>query len=118
MAHFAKVENGIVVNVIVAEQDFIDSGVVGDPAAWIQTSYNTHGGVHVLGGSPLRKNFAGIGCTYDIVRDAFIPLKEFDSWVLDEFSCTWKAPVPYPDDGAYYLWDENTLSWVKENIDF
>ena len=91
MSHFAKIdENNIVVQVIVAEQDFIDSGAVGDPSNWIQTSYNTKGGVHVLGDTPLRKNYTGLGYTYDSVRDAFIPPKSYDSWVLNEDSCLWE----------------------------
>ena len=89
MAHFAQVQNGIVVNVIVAEQDFIDSGAVGDPSEWIQTSYNTKGGVHLLGGTPLRMNFAGIGYTYDSFRDAFIEPNPGDGFVFDEATCTW-----------------------------
>jgi len=113
MAHFAKVENNIVVQVIVANQDVIDSGLFGNPLLWIQTSYNTHGGVHTLGGTPLRKNFAGTGYTYDTVRDAFIPPKPYPSWVLDEQTCLWEAPIPYPNDGNSYIWDEPTLSWIK-----
>lgn len=118
MAHFAKVENGTVTQVIVAEQDFIDSGAVGDPASWVQTSYNTRGGVHYGqdgnpdGGVALRKNYAGIGYAYDAVRDAFIPPKPFDSWVLVEESCLWEAPVAMPTDGQRYTWDEATASWV------
>jgi hypothetical protein len=76
MAHFAKIQNNIVTQVIVAEQDVIDSGLFGDPASWIQTSYNTHNGVHILGGTPLRKNFAGIGYTYDFIADEFNPPSE------------------------------------------
>lgn len=113
MAHFAKVENNIVVQVIVANQDVIDSGLFGNPLLWIQTSYNTHGGVHTLGGTPLRKNFAGTGYTYDTVRDAFIPPKPYPSWVLDEQTCLWEAPIPYPNDGNSYIWDEPTLSWTE-----
>ena len=113
MAHFAKVENNIVVEVIVAEQDVIDSGLFGNPLSWIQTSYNTHGGVHILGGTPLRKNFAGVGYTYDTVRDAFISPKPYQSWVLDEQTCLWEAPISYPNDGKSYIWDEPTLSWVE-----
>ena len=92
MSHFAQVENGIVTHVIVAEQDFIDSGAVGDPATWIQTSYNTYAGQHPEG-RPLRKNYAGIGYTYDSVRDAFIAPKPADTdtatYILDEVTCTW-----------------------------
>lgn len=118
MAHFAKVENGTVTQVIVAEQDFIDSGAVGDPASWVQTSYNTRGGVHYGqdgnpdGGVALRKNYAGIGYTYDAGRDAFIPPKPFASWVLNEDSCLWEAPVEMPHDENRYTWDEATTSWV------
>jgi hypothetical protein len=112
MSHFAKVENGYVTQVIVAEQDFINSGHVGDSTQWIQTSYNTQGGVHTLGGTPLRKNYAGIGYSYDSERDAFIPPKPFASWVLNEDTCLWDAPVARPDDGKAYTWNEETTSWV------
>jgi len=116
MAHFAKVnEQGIVEQVIVAEQDVIDSALFGLPSSWIQTSYNTHGGVHANGGTPLRKNYAGIGYTYDSVRDAFIPPKPFSSWLLNEDSCLWESPVPYPNDGKQYQWNEETTSWVLVN---
>ena len=116
MSHFAKVENNIVTQVIVAEQDVIDSGLFGNPAAWIQTSYNTHGGIHVLGGTPLRKNFAGIGYTYDPTLDAFIPPQPWPSWVLDENRCRWEAPIPRPDDTYTWIWDEPTLSWIKSKL--
>ena len=76
-----------------------------------RTSYNTSGGVHSEGGTPFRKNYAGIGYTYDFARDAFIPPKPFDSWVLDENSCLWEAPVAMPDDGQAYEWNEETTSW-------
>ena len=113
MSHFAEVDStNTVLRVIVAEQDFINSGAVGDPAHWIQTSYNTHGGVHALGGTPLRKNYAGIGYTYDTSRDAFIPPKPFASWVLNETTANWDAPVPMPTDGKMYRWDESTIQWV------
>lgn len=114
MAHFAKVENGIVTQVIVAEQDFINSGAVGNPENWIQTSYNTYGGVHLLGGTPLRKNFAGVGFTYNIEKDAFIPPKplQYESWVLNEEKCIWEAPIEMPSDGKPYYWDEELLEWV------
>ena len=113
MSHFAKIENEIVTQVIVAEQDFIDSGAVGNPSDWIQTSYNTHGGVHLLGGIPLRKNYAGLGFTYDKERDAFIPPKPYASWILDEDSCLWNPSVAMPTDGKEYKWDEDTLSWIE-----
>jgi hypothetical protein len=95
MSHFAQIDpNNIVVSVIVAEQDFIDSGVVGDPKTWVQTSYNTYAGAHKLGGTPLRKNYAGIGYTYDPQRDAFIAPKPGDGeYVLNEDTCLW-TPVP------------------------
>lgn len=109
MSHFAKVENGIVTQVIVAEQDVIDSGAFGD--GWVQTSYNTYGGQHPEG-RPLRKNYAGIGFTYDQSRDAFIPPQPFPSWTLDEETCLWNPPIAYPDDGNRYTWDEATTSWV------
>jgi hypothetical protein len=118
MSHFAKIEDGIVTQVIVAEQDFINSGAVGDPALWIQTSYNTRGGVHYGqdgepdGGVALRKNYAGIGYSYDPVLDAFIPPKPFDSWVINETTGLWDAPVPRPDDGQIYMWNEDTANWV------
>ena len=78
-----------------------------------QTSYNTHGGQHLLGGTPLRKNYAGIGYTYDASKDAFIPPKPFNSWVLDETTCWWEAPVAYPSDGKEYDWDEDNTQWVE-----
>ena len=111
MAHFAKVENGIVTQVIVAEQDVIDSGLFGEPSLWVQTSYNTFGGQHKLGGTPLRKNYAGIGYTYDKNRDAFISPKPYNSWTLNEETCLWESPTPYPQDGQKYGWNEETLNW-------
>ena len=114
MAHFAQIdENNIVTRVLVIEQDVVDTGLFGEPSSFVQTSYNTHGGVHRLGGTPLRKNYAGIGYTYDSVRDAFIPPKPFNSWVLNETTCQWDSPVLMPTDDKMYLWDENTLSWVE-----
>ena len=120
MGHYAKVQNGIVSQVIVAEAEFFDTFVDSSPGQWIQTSYNTRGGVHYGqdgepdGGEPLRKNYAGIGYTYDAARDAFIPPQPFASWILNETSCLWEAPVAYPDDGNMYIWDEDTTSWVLE----
>lgn len=114
MSHFAHIDdNNIVTQVIVAEQDFINSGAVGDPSKWIQTSYNTYGGQHSNGGTPLRKNYAGIGYTYDPSRDAFYSPKPFNSWILDEQTCIWGAPTPMPTDGKIYSWNEDTLSWVE-----
>ena len=113
MSHFAKVENGVVTQVIVIEQDVLNTGHWGDPASWVQTSYNTSGGVHLQGGTPLRKNFAGIGYTYDAGRDAFIPPKIYASWTINETSCVWEPPIPYPQDDKRYKWDEPTTSWVE-----
>lgn len=110
MAHFAQVENGIVMQVIVADQDVIDSGVFG--SGWVQTSYNTQGGKHRLGGTPFRKNYAGIGYTYDSQRDAFIPPQPYPSWTLDEDTCLWQPLTLMPTDGKMYYWDEATLSWT------
>jgi len=120
MAHFAKVVSGTVTQVIVAEPEFFEKFVDTSPGEWIQTSYNTRGGVHYQANSndpsddqskALRKNYAGIGYTYDAQKDAFIPPKPFNSWVLDETSCLWEAPTPYPDDGERYTWNETTTSW-------
>lgn len=113
MAHYAKVINNIVEQIIVADQDVIDSGIFGDPAQWIQTSYNTKGGIHADNGYPLRKNFAFIGCTYDPSRDAFIPPKPFPSWQLNEETCLWYAPVTAPDDGKFYNWNEPMQIWEE-----
>ena len=113
MAHFAKVNNGIVKQVIVAEPEFFDTFVDSSPGQWIQTSYNTHGGVHATGGTPLRKNYAGIGYSYDSQRDAFIPPKPFASWTLNDDTCLWDAPTPMPTEGGPYVWDEPTTSWVE-----
>jgi hypothetical protein len=112
MSHFAQInQNNTVTQVIVADQDFIDSGVVGDPSTWIQTSYNTYGGQHRLGGTPLRKNYAGIGYYYDSELDAFIAPKPFESWILNSETCLWEAPIAKPE-GMYY-WNEEELTWVE-----
>ena len=111
MAHFAKVNNGIVIKVIVAEQEFIDNMIDNEPGKWVQTSYNTYGGVHLLGGTPLRKNYAGIGFTYDKDKDAFIPPKPFNSWTLNETTCLWDPPVAMPTDGQRYIWNETNQTW-------
>jgi len=120
MSHFAEAQDGIVQNVIVAEQEFIDSGAVGDSSNWIQTSYNTRGGIHYApssnisdNGIALRKNYAGIGYTYDSIRNAFYSPQPFPSWLLDDETCQWNAPVPMPDDGKIYNWDESTTSWIE-----
>ena len=112
MAHFAKVSNGVVVQVIVAEPEFFQTFVDTSPGEWIQTSYNTHGGQHPEG-RPLRKNYAGIGFTYDRTRDAFIPPKPYASWILNDTTCLWDAPTPMPTDGVY-TWNETTQSWVQQ----
>ena len=112
MAHFAKVVDGIVSTVIVAEPEFFDTFVDDSPGSWVQTSYNTYGGQHPED-CPLRKNYAGIGFTYDLVRDAFIPPQPFASWTLNEDTCLWNSPVAYPDDGETYEWNEETTSWIE-----
>jgi len=123
MAHFAKVDQGKVIQIIVAEPEFFDTFVDSSPGEWIQTSYNTRGGVHYEPDSntpssdqskALRKNYAGIGFSYDRDRDAFIPPQPYASWILNENTCLWDSPVPYPDDGNFYTWDESTTSWVLE----
>lgn len=111
MSHFAKVVDGIVTQVIVADPEFFNTFVDSSPGEWIQTSYNTRGGQHPEG-RPLRKNYAGIGFTYDRERDAFIPPQPYPSWLLDEETCLWNSPTPMPTDGIY-TWDEPTLSWVE-----
>jgi len=113
MAHFAKVVDGTVTQVIVAEPEFFDTFVDSSPGEWVQTSYNTRGGEHTLGGTPLRKNYAGIGYTYDRTRDAFVPPKPYASWILDDAKCLWDAPVAMPTDDKRYAWDEATTSWVE-----
>jgi|TARA_R110002051_G_C8373436_1_gene443921 hypothetical protein len=121
MSHFAEINSeNIVQRVLVADQDYIDSGAVGDANNWIQTSYDTHGGVHYApnshtpdGGIALRKNYAGIGYTYDATRDAFYEPQPFASWTLDDDTCLWNAPVAYPDDGKMYSWDEDNTEWVE-----
>jgi len=105
MSHFAKIDNNnIVTEVIVSEKDFINSGLVGDEFLWIQTSYS----------GSFRKNFAGVGSTYDKTRDAFIPPKPYPSWTLVEDTCQWTAPSAMPDDGKTYDWDEDTTSWKEK----
>ena len=121
MAHFAKlnseniVEQILVVSNEVAtdEQAGVDflNNLLKTSDTWKQTSYNTVGGVHKLGGTPFRKNYAGVGYKYDESRDAFIAPKPYNSWTLNETSCLWEAPTPYPDDGNLYIWDEENLTW-------
>ena len=104
MSHFAKINNNnIVTEVIVAEQDFINSGAVGDSFLWVQTSYNRN----------FRKNYASVGYTYDKSKDAFIAPKPYPSWTLVEDTCQWEAPTAMPDDGKAYKWDEATTTWVE-----
>ena len=119
MGHFAKVVDGKVTQVIVAEPEFFDTFVDSSPGAWIQTSYNTRGNVHYGqdgqpdGGVALRGNYAGVGYSYDAARDAFIPPQPYASWVLDDATCLWNAPVAIPTDGKLYAWDEATTSWKE-----
>ena len=121
MSHFAKVENGLVTQVIVAEQDFVDT----QEGTWVQTSYNTRGGVHYNpetgepdGGVALRKNYASVGFTYDSDKDAFIPPQPYPSWNLNEDTCLWEAPIYPPDqnDGTFYNWNEDTQQWDEYKI--
>lgn len=122
MGHFAKVVNDKVVQVIVAEPEFFQTFVDTSPGEWIQTSYNTRGGVHYVPDSntpsedqtkALRKNYAGIGFTYSREKDAFIPPQFYPSWVLNEDTCLWEPPVPMPEDGKTYTWDESIINWVE-----
>ena len=117
MSHFAKVCDGKVTQVIVAEPEFFDTFVDSSPGAWIQTSYNTRGGVHYGpdglpdGGEALRGNYAGIGYTYDQTNDVFYAPQPFASWTLSQTTWLWSAPVPYPADDQRYVWDEPTVNW-------
>ena len=118
MAHFAELdENNIVIQVIPAHDIYEDTGeelyqsITGK--VWKRTSYNTVEGVHLKGGIPFRKNYAGIGWKYDEVKDAFIPPKPFNSWILDENKCIWKATIEYPQDGLDYKWDESMVNWIQ-----
>lgn len=113
MAHYAKVLDGLVVNVMVAEASFFDTFVDDSPGTWLQTSYNTHGGVHANGGTPLRGNYAGIGYLYDAANDVFYAPQPFPSWTLSTTTWLWDAPTPMPTDGKVYGWDDTTLSWVE-----
>ena len=111
MAHFAKVVSGKVTQIIVAEPEFFETFTDDSPGEWIQISYNTHGGIHELGDTPFRKNYAGIGDIYDPVRDAFYAPQPFSSWTLAEDTCLWEAPTPMPEDDNDYCWNEETQSW-------
>ena len=123
MAHFAKLGTGNIVtavhvvsnDVATTEQAGVDflNDLYKTRDVWKKTSYNTKGGVHLLGGTPFRKNYGGIGYTYDQTKDAFIPPKPFDSWILNETTCLWEPPVAYPSDGKDYEWDESSKSWVE-----
>lgn len=120
MAHYAKVVDGTVVQVIVAEEEFFDTFVDDSPGEWVQTSYNTIGGKHYDPETgeeddvtPLRKNFAGVGFKYDADNDAFHPPKPFDSWTLDDTTYLWEPPVAYPDDGKEYIWNESITNWTE-----
>jgi hypothetical protein len=127
MAHFAKVFNGIVTNVIVAEPEFFETFVDNSPGEWVQTSYNTSGGIHYNSetklpsldqSKALRKNYAGVGYVYDRIRDAFYAPQPYPSWVLNEDTCIWNPPVPYPEDynSKFYKWNEESLSWDEIEI--
>jgi hypothetical protein len=118
MSYFARIENNLVTQVISAEQDFIDSGSLGNPADWKQTSYNTRGGVHYApnsdtpdGGVALRGNYAGVGYTYDSTNDVFYPPQPYPSWTISSPTWTWTAPVAYPTDDKIYTWNEDSKSW-------
>jgi hypothetical protein len=113
MSHYAKVLNGQVTQVIVAEADFFNTFVDSSPGQWIQTSYNTHGNQHPEN-RPLRGNYAGIGYTYDSVNDVFYAPKPYASWTLNQSTWLWESPVPMPTDEQLYKWDEASLNWVKE----
>lgn len=118
MTHFAKIENGMVTEVIVAEQDFIDA--LPDKESWLQTSYNTRGNIHYGqdgepdGGVALRGNYAGVGYSYDVEKDVFIPPQPYPSWVLSPSMYIWKPPVAMPEDGNSYIWNEETKTWDME----
>lgn len=120
MAHFAKVCDGKVVQVIVAEPEFFDTFVDSSPGEWIQTSYNTRGGIHYgPDGNPddgvaLRGNYAGIGHIYDRLKDVFYAPQPFPSWTLNETTWTWEAPIARPSDGKIYTWNEETKNWIEQ----
>lgn len=125
MAHFAEIDsNGVVQRVLVVADEQEDRGQeflandLGLGGTWVKTSYNTSGGVHTNGGTPFRKNYAGVGYTYDSAKDAFIPPKPFASWKLNNDTCLWDAPKPYPTDSALYSWNEETTNWeeVETNV--
>ena len=132
MAYFAKLGTGNIVeqvlsvnNAVITDANGVEQEQLGvdfinklynTNDVWKQTSYNTVAGIHNLGGIPFRKNYAGIGYTYDSQRDAFIPPKPYNSWILNESTCLWEAPISYPNDGKYYTWDEENQSWTLQTI--
>jgi hypothetical protein len=116
MSHYAKVLNGTVTQVIVAEADFFKTFIDTSPGTWLQTSYNTRGNVHLNGGTPLRGNFAGVGFIYDFKNDVFYEPKPYPSWTLDETTWTWQAPVAKPNDGKIYDWNEETKTWIEVTL--
>ena len=127
MTYFAKVPTiidgkGIVEETIRADQDFINTGLVGDPSIWVETSYNTRGGIYYLPNSDtpdpdqskaLRANYAGAGDTYDLINDVFYDPQPYPSWIIGAPTWRWQPPIPYPTDGKNYVWDEATVSWVE-----
>lgn len=122
MGHYAKVLNGIVQTVIVAEADFFNTFVDTSPGDWIQTSYNTRGGIYYIPNTntpdpdqskALRANYAGIGFTYDLINDVFYEPQPYPSWTISAPTWIWEPPIPYPTDGGQYEWDEATQSWVE-----
>ena len=121
MGHYAKVANGIVVDVITAKADFFDTFIDSSPGTWLKTSYNTRGGIHYGqddepdGGVEIRANYAGIGYTYDAANDVFYAPQPYPSWTISPPDWIWKPPVPMPTDGKDYNWDEAALNWVERN---
>ena len=115
MSHFAKVLDGKVIQVIVAEKEFFDTFVDSSAGTWIQTSYNTYGNQHPEG-RPLRGNYAGIGYTYDSINDVFYAPQPYPSWILNNNTWLWESPIPYPTDGKVYIWDETITNWVENNV--
>jgi|688.fasta_scaffold97184_2 hypothetical protein len=114
MGHYAKIENGIVVQVNSIDEDFFNNNPDRHTGQWIQTSYNTRDGVHALGGTPLRFNFAGIGMVYDEERDVFYHPQPYSSWTLNETTYRWEAPIPYPTDNKNYVWNDNREEWEEQ----
>jgi hypothetical protein len=115
MSHFAKVVDGKVTQVIVAEKEFFDTFVDSSPGTWLQTSYNTHGNQHPEG-KPLRGNYAGMGYTYDSVNDVFYAPQPFPSWTLNNSTWLWESPVVYPTDGKVYKWNESITNWEEVTV--